>query len=148
MYNSCLNIHKRCLNGVSNKSSWNYALNDTTYHAFVNIFWFLSYPSTIWIQVRQNSMSYILQMMKCIIFVIKLMKRCLYGDFYTKSSIFMTQFASFFSVSSYFYSFVSYFKSFCINLQSNIIYSPTSGTSPDVPDVPSPTPLPGGSSIL
>ena len=30
---------------------------------------------------------------------------------------------------------------FCINSQSDIIYSPTSGTSQDIPDVPSPTPL-------
>ena len=65
-----------------------------------------------WIQVRQNSMSYTLQMISCIIFIIKLMKRCFYGDFYTKSSIFMTQFASFISVSSYLYSFLCYFKKF------------------------------------
>ena len=34
-----------------------------------------------------------------------------------------------------------------INFQSNIIYSPTSGTSQDVPDVPSPTPLRVGTDL-
>ena len=44
-----------------------------------------------------------------------------------------------------FYHIFTVFKAilwnFCINLQSDIINCPTSGTSQDIPDVPSPTPL-------
>jgi len=37
--------------------------------------------------------------------------------------------------------FINFCDTFSINLQSDIIYSPTLGTSADVPDVPCPTPL-------
>ena len=37
--------------------------------------------------------------------------------------------------------FTAILYQFCINFQSDIIYSPTSGTSQDVLDVPSPMPL-------
>ena len=39
---------------------------------------------------------------------------------------------------------INFLNIFCINLQSNIIFSPTLGTSADIPDVPCPTPLGGG----
>ena len=44
-------------------------------------------------------------------------------------------------ICSYFYSVINSFTIFYINLQSDIIYSLTSVTSQDDPDVPSPTPL-------
>ena len=37
--------------------------------------------------------------------------------------------------------FINFHSTLCNNLQSDIIYSPTLGTSADVPDVPCPTPL-------
>ena len=58
-----------------------------------------------------------------------------------KSLIFMTEFAHFSTLHHIFTVFEAILQNFCINSQSNIIYSLTSGTSQDIPDVPSPTPL-------
>ena len=41
----------------------------------------------------------------------------------------------------YFHNLINFFSICCINLQSDIIYSPTLRTSADVADVPCPTPL-------
>ena len=53
----------------------------------------------------------------------------------------MTEFAYFLIYYHFFTVFKPIFKNFLINSQSDTIYSPTSGTSQDVLDVPSPTPL-------
>ena len=61
--------------------------------------------------------------------------------FLIKSTISMTQFALFITFYHISIVFKAIFKNLCANSQSDIIYSPISGTSQDVPDVPSPTPL-------